>query len=223
MPAAAVARRAPAPARRRPAASRRRTAPRRNAAQPPRGQLIPLAVGRTAVAVRDLPDSGLVVRMARGRLWIGVLATLLAGIVAVNVLSLSLSSSSSAVSQQMTALERRNSELRARIDEQVSNERVQAAAAQLGLEVPAPGDITYLDIGSGDATRAARLLASGGDSSSALAAVPTSSVQPTASATALSSAPRATPAPAATSTKAPAPTQAAPASSTTHAGGIAPG
>ena len=46
---------------------------------------IPLVAGRAAVAVRELPDSGAVVRMTRGRAWIAVLGALLAGIVALNV------------------------------------------------------------------------------------------------------------------------------------------
>ena len=75
---------AAAPARKPPArkpATRR--APARRAPQRGRagrlqagGQLIPIAVGRTAVAVRQLPDSGLVVRMTRGRAWIAVLGSL---------------------------------------------------------------------------------------------------------------------------------------------------
>jgi hypothetical protein len=95
-------------------------------------------------------------------MWIGVLGALLAGIVALNVLSLGLSSSSSQTTQAATALEQSNSVLRARIAEQLSNERVQAAAAQLGLVVPAPGDITYLTIGAGDAGSAAGRLAGSG-------------------------------------------------------------
>ena len=76
------------PARRAPA----RKAPARRPARRPGGQLIPIAVG-TATAVRRLPDSGLMVRMTRGRAWIGVLGVLLAGIVALNVITLSLAAS----------------------------------------------------------------------------------------------------------------------------------
>ena len=38
-------------------------------------------------AVRDLSDSGLIVRLTRGRGWIAVLCALLGGIVTLNVLS----------------------------------------------------------------------------------------------------------------------------------------
>ena len=47
-------------------------APARRAALPPMpARLVPLAVGRTAVAVSGLADSGVVHRLTRGRLWIG--------------------------------------------------------------------------------------------------------------------------------------------------------
>jgi hypothetical protein len=164
---AGAKRRATATHRARPAARTRaaraparRAAPRR--ASHPITPLTPLvAVGRTAVAVTTLPDSGLVVRMTRGRLWIGVLGALLAGIVALNVVNLSLSSSSGRASQRATALERSNSALRAQIAEQLSNERVQLAAQRLGLIVPEPGDIAYLTAGGRDAANAAKRLQTG--------------------------------------------------------------
>ena len=85
--AAAATARAAAPARaprRKPPARPRKAPPARR----PGGQLIPIAVG-TATAVRNLPDSGLIVRLTRGRAWIGVLGVLLVGIVTLNVITLS--------------------------------------------------------------------------------------------------------------------------------------
>src|SRR5262245_41399094 len=87
---------AAAPAKRAPA--RRRPAPARR----PAGQLIPIAVN-TASAVGRLPDSGLMVRMTRGRVWIGVLGVLLAGIVALNVLTLSFAASAGQIDQNIQA------------------------------------------------------------------------------------------------------------------------
>ena len=69
----------------RPSRAAPRHAPAR-AGRRPGGQLIPIAVG-TAAAVRDLPDSSLIVRLTRGRAWIGVLGVLLVGIVALNVVT----------------------------------------------------------------------------------------------------------------------------------------
>jgi cell division septation protein DedD len=125
-------------------------------------RLVPLAVGRTAVAVSGLADSGLVHRLTRGRLWIGALTTLLVGIVSLNVLALSFNASSSKVGTQADALDREISALRAKIATNgASNQRVQVAAANLGLIVPEPGSVGYLRPSPDDAAVAAKRLASG--------------------------------------------------------------
>ena len=67
-------------------------------------RLVPLAVGRTALAVSGLAESGLVYRLTRGRLWIGALTTLLVGIVAINVLALSFNATASRIGQQTDAV-----------------------------------------------------------------------------------------------------------------------
>jgi hypothetical protein len=135
---------------------------RRAAVTPMPARLVPLAVGRTAVAVSGLADSGLVHRLTRGRLWIGALTTLLVGIVSLNVLALSFNASSSRVGRQADALDRETSALRAKIaTDGASNERVQTAAAKLGLIVPEPGSVGYLRPSPDDAAVAAKRLASG--------------------------------------------------------------
>jgi hypothetical protein len=168
--AAAAARRAAAeaaparrPARRAPARTRTapRRAPARRAPRRPSTQLIPGAAARTAGAVGDIADSGLIVRLTRGRLWIAVLAALLAGIVALNVFSLSFSSSASKVAERSAKLERDNSVLRAELARMLSSKRVEAIAASLGLEVPAPRDIVYLIADGRDPEVAAKRLQSG--------------------------------------------------------------
>jgi hypothetical protein len=125
-------------------------------------QLIPVAAGRAAVAVRGLPDSGFVIGITRGRLWIGLLGTLLAGIVALNVISLSLTSTSGRAVGHAATLERQNSGLRAGLAEQLSNDRVQATAGEIGLYVPQPDEIRYLSATDRDARIAAERLLSGG-------------------------------------------------------------
>ena len=125
-------------------------------------RLVPLAVGRTAFAVSGLADSGLVHRLTRGRLWIGALTTLLVGIVSLNVLALSFNATSSKVGRQADALKREISALRAEIaTDGASNQRVQAAAANLGLIVPEPGSVGYLRPSDDDAAVAAKRLLSG--------------------------------------------------------------
>ena len=125
-------------------------------------QLVPLAVGRTAVAVSDFADSRFVHRLTRGRLWIGVLTTLLVGIVALNVFALSFNASSSKVGRQADALERQISSLRFKVaTDGASKERLQAAAASLGMVFPEPDSITYLRPSPDDPAVAAKRLSSG--------------------------------------------------------------
>src|SRR5436190_9339370 len=136
--------------------------PRGRTQAPMPARLVPMAVGRTAVAVSGLAESGVVYRLTRGRLWIGVLATLLVGIVAINVLALSFNATASRTGQQTDVLKRQVSTLRAQIAAAgASNERVQSEAAKLGLIVPEPGAITYLSPRANDAALAAKRLASG--------------------------------------------------------------
>lgn len=159
MAAPSTARRAPARSSRRRSARRPATPARarRPAAATP-GHFVPVAVGRTAVAVASLPDSGFVVRLTRGRLWIGALAALLVGIVALNVLALNLSSSTSETARAVEALERQGSALRAELAREQSGQRIKAVAGALGLLVPEPGSIRYLRPSPGDAAEAARRL-----------------------------------------------------------------
>lgn len=148
---------AKAPARRAPA--RKPATKRRPAAQP---KLV-VAAGRTATAVRQLPDSGLVVRMTRGRAWIAVLGVLLVGIVGLNVATLSFAASSGKIDEQITALEKENSMLESREAQKFSTAQVRSKGAELGLAMPTteePGLIQYdpADV----ATAAGRLAAAGG-------------------------------------------------------------
>jgi cell division protein FtsL len=153
MEAATVAPRrqvAPRPARR-PAPARR-----------PGGQLIPLAVG-TAGAVTRLPDSSLMVRMTRGRAWIAVLGVLLVGIVAVNVVTLSIAASAGHIDQNIQALEEENPLLRTRDAKLSGSARVRHdAAAELGMVVPTADQVAYVEAGPHDVAVAAERLAAAG-------------------------------------------------------------
>jgi hypothetical protein len=155
MAAAATARRAAAPARK--TAPARRSAPARR----PGGQLIPIAVG-TATAVRHLPDSSLMVRMTRGRAWIGVLGVLLTGIVAINVVTLSLAASAGQIDRNITALESENSILHNRDAERSGVARVRHEAAALGLVTATTDQIGYVQASSRDVAVAAQRLAAAG-------------------------------------------------------------
>lgn len=168
-PARKPATRKAAPARKaapRKAASRGAVAPNRARSTAQRavagGQLIPIAVGRTAVAVSQLPDSGLVVRLTRGRAWIAVLGVLLVGIVALNVVTLSFAASSGKIDEAITALDQENSRLNGRDARLSGIGAVRSAAVPLGLTMPNTEEIHVTEAGPGDvATAAARLAAAG--------------------------------------------------------------
>jgi hypothetical protein len=183
MAVAAPARRtAPAPAPSRTTPPRRKAAPARPArrsrgvarpapARAPQrapqrkrtgGQLIPLAVGRTALAVSQLPDSGLVVRMTRGRAWIGVLGVLLVGIVALNVITLSFAASSGKIAEQITTLSKENSMLGGRVAQRYGTARIRYEAGAAGLYMPNLEDPKLIEAGPDDVAKAAARLAAAG-------------------------------------------------------------
>jgi hypothetical protein len=169
MAAAATARRSAAaharPPRKRPAlvAAPARKAPvrkpaRKAPARRPGGQLIPLAVG-TATAVRKLPDSSLMVRLTRGRAWIAVLGVLLVGIVALNVVTLSLAAGAGHVDRNIQALDEENSLLRSRDAQRSGAGRIRQDAAALGLSAAAVDQVGSLQASPRDVETAARRLA----------------------------------------------------------------
>ncbi len=153
-PKAAVA----APARRAPQRARVQTKPKRAATQP----RLALVVGRTAATVRDLPDSSLIVRMTRGRLWIGVLGVLLVGIVALNVVTLSFAASLGRIDEQVTALEKENSMLKSRQSLKSGLGRIHLEGKEMGLVDPISADPIVIEPGPNDAAVAAERLASAG-------------------------------------------------------------
>ncbi len=150
-----------APARKAPARkpTRRATPGQRVAAG---GRLAGHAVGRTAVAVSELPDSGLVVRMTRGRAWIAVLGAMLAGIVALNVVTLSFAASSSKVDERNTTLEQENSMLESRAAHELSGKKTRHEATVLGLAMPTTEEPTVIKVGPDVVAKAAQRLAAAG-------------------------------------------------------------
>jgi hypothetical protein len=83
---------------------------------------------------------------------------LLTGIVALNVVILSLNAGAGVAGEKIDSLERQNSALRAELAERLSAGRVEADAAARGMYVPDAKDVTYLRAGNGDAARAAEAL-----------------------------------------------------------------
>ena len=142
-------------------------------------------VGRqTAFArVRALPDSRWLDRALRGRLWIWRLGVALLGVVGMQVTLLKLNSGIGRAVETSVTLERQNAALEASIARLSDTNRVQVGAAGLGMLVPAPGDVGYLDARPSDPARAvehmtppsadaAALLANDGIVPGSLAAAP---------------------------------------------------
>jgi cell division protein FtsL len=154
---------------------------------------VALAVGRFVEA----RTQGLIDRLLRGRLWVGFVGALLAGIVFLNVSLLQINQEIARTSAQATALDSQNSELRSRLSVFDSSERIQRLAEQRGMTMPAPDQYRYIE---------ARPWLD--DELAARRAVPPRSTPPAVTAVAQSSPPPATttqPAPAATATPASAP------------------
>jgi hypothetical protein len=162
---------APVPRRKRPAlapagAPARAPARKRAPARPSPGrraggQLVPIAVG-TAAAVRKLPDSSLIVRLTQGRAWIGLLGVLLAGIVALNVITLSLAATAGHVDQNIQALSQENSILRSRDAHRSGAARVRHEGASLGLSAVAIEEVGYVEADPADVAAAAQRLGAAG-------------------------------------------------------------
>jgi hypothetical protein len=115
------------------APSRHKAAPRR------RARVLPYAAGtagRAAVAVTQLPESGLIHRLTRGRAWIGLLGVLLVGIVALNVVTLSFAASSGKVEAVNAELSKENSVLQSLAAKKYGQERMRHEAQKLGLALP---------------------------------------------------------------------------------------
>ena len=160
-PHGSARRTAPAGAR----ASRPATAPARAPPRAaPRATSCPrtrVARLRARVAVRPhgrarcpaSPTRASVVRLTRGRLWIGVLATLLVGIVASNVMALSFG----ATVEQPRPRGRRPEARELGAARTARGHALRRAGPgrrrKLGLIVPAPGSIRYLEHRRGDAAR----------------------------------------------------------------------
>jgi hypothetical protein len=112
------------------APSRHKAAPRR------RARVLPYAAGtagRAAVAVTQLPESGLIHRLTRGRAWIGLLGVLLVGIVALNVVTLSFAASAGKVEAVNAALSRENSVMQGLAATKYGQGRMRHEAQKLGL------------------------------------------------------------------------------------------
>jgi cell division protein FtsL len=82
--------------------------------------------------------------LLNGRIWIGLVGVLLAGIVFFNVDLLRMNREITQMADQAAQLKRENARLRQDVAGLANSERIQQAAAELGLVLPAPAEVRYL-------------------------------------------------------------------------------
>jgi hypothetical protein len=100
---------------------------------------------RVLRAGRSLQDSTLLERLVRGRGWILLLGTLLFGLVALNVSLLKLNAAAGHQAERAKVLRIQNAKLRGKVSRLASGDRLRAAAADMGLVMPEPKKIHYLN------------------------------------------------------------------------------
>jgi cell division protein FtsL len=117
------------------------------------GRLLPAPLRRGARA----RGGQLLDALLRGRGWIVLVGVLLVGIVFFNVDLLQLNRSIASTTSRSAKVRQENARLRLQLARLASTERIQKAAADRGLVLPAPGDVRYLRARPGlDGQRAAR-------------------------------------------------------------------
>ncbi len=135
-----------------------RPRPRRARPQRP-GPRARAATARAGVATPALPrrvldapfaraararTGGVLDALLAGRGWIVLIGLLLAGIVFFNVDLLQMNRDIARDAERAATLKRENGRLRLDVARLASSERIQEAAARLGLVLPAPGEVRYL-------------------------------------------------------------------------------
>jgi cell division protein FtsL len=157
---AQAAHRSAAPARAKAAPARRKAAParhttRRRAAAPgraPASRRVSGAAGALPVRVLQAPFARAARRrtgdvldaLLSGRGWIALVFVLLAGIVFFNVDLLQMNREIARTADKISGLKREIARNRLDVARLASSERIQESAAQLGLVLPAPGEVRYL-------------------------------------------------------------------------------
>ena len=160
MAAAASARTSPRHSRSRtvPPPARRRTRPEPQH-RPPRPQPVQAPRPRATSALLRFAENranGLLDWLLRGRLWVGCIGVLLAGIVFLNVTLLELNQEIARTSAKAGVIDRQNSELRMKLAGLDSSQRIIRLATRSGMVFPQAGDYHYLQPRASDGVLAAR-------------------------------------------------------------------
>ena len=138
-------RRQPAPAKRPTRRASGQAAPRRAPGKATPRRPARKAAPRTAAGRVALPlGARMLDALLSGRAWIGLVGVLLAGIVFFNVDLLRMNREITHMADHAAQLKRENAGLREDVAGLANSERIQEAAAQLGLVLPAPAGVRYL-------------------------------------------------------------------------------
>jgi cell division protein FtsL len=117
--------------------------PSRRAAPAAASQERGLALGLLA-ALGSLASHGAIDRLIRGRIWIGVIAFALIGIVTLQLLVLQLNANIGRALVRESQLQRENAALSIEGSELAGGERVEAKAARLGMQLVPVGSLRFL-------------------------------------------------------------------------------
>ena len=147
--ATAAPARAPRPARRQPTRQPTRQPARRPAAAPGRRpqRRVPgqSTARKRAAGTKRVPlGARLLDALLSGRVWIGLVGVLLAGIVFFNVDLMRMNREITHMADRAADMKRENAGLRQDVAQLANSERIQEAAAQLGLVLPQPDEVRYL-------------------------------------------------------------------------------
>jgi hypothetical protein len=112
----------------------------------------------TLAALRSVSQSALLDRLIRSRVWIGLLAFSLIGIVAMQLLVLRLNNDVGRLLARAATLQRQTTLTRIADSSTSSGQVVEPAAAASGMSVAAAGSLRFVSISPGDVARAARVL-----------------------------------------------------------------
>jgi cell division protein FtsL len=116
----------------------------------------PGALARAAAAfVASLPESSLLDRVIRGRIWIPLLGVLLVGIVGMQVENLKLNASLGGAIEQTATLQSRNDWLRDDVAQLSDPQRIEGIAAQHGMLMAPPSVTKFLTVGGAASVPAA--------------------------------------------------------------------
>jgi hypothetical protein len=132
---------------------------------------------RTIGALERVSASALLDRLIRGRVWIGLLAFALIGIVAMQLVVLKLNTGIGRTLQRQALLQRENAQLGIENSVYSAENRVAPLAAAAGMTFALPGTVHFVTASTDDALRAANVLSNAtqtpaGDQSGSTEATP---------------------------------------------------